>query len=110
MFLAGANLPEFQLIRLALPRVFGVGKFKADRICDSIGLHPRCRVQDLSQQQISQLAQKIEGDPDKCGHELQRKIAQRVMHYHSIKTVRGDRLARGLPVHGQRSKNANTCK
>jgi hypothetical protein len=44
---------------------------------------------------LSSIAQILESDTDKVGHELQRKIAQRVLHYHQIKTWRGDRLARG---------------
>ena len=98
MFLFGANLAEQQAVRFALRNVFGIGPFKADRICHQLQIHPRCRVQDLTDSQISSVAKLIEQDPDKCGHELQRKIAQRVMHYHNIKSYRGDRLARGYVV------------
>ncbi len=58
-------------------------------------MHPKCRVDQLGESQVSAIAKLIENDPDKCGHELQRKIAQRVQHYHDIKSQRGDRLARG---------------
>ncbi len=61
----------------------------------ALSIHPRIKVSELSDSQIAQVAKMIEADPDKCGHELQRKIAQRVLHYHQIKSERGDRLARG---------------
>lgn len=111
MFLFGANLPEAKAVRFALRNIFGVGPFKADRICDQVGLHPLCRVRDLSEAQVSQIGRLIESDPDKCGHELQRKIAQRILHYHNIHAWRGDRYARGLPAHNQRSvTNARTAQ
>jgi small subunit ribosomal protein S13 len=111
MFLFGANLPELAQVRFALRNVFGVGSFKAGRICDQVGLYPKCRVQDLSEAQISEIGRLIEADPDKCGHELQRRIAQRILHYHNIRSWRGDRYARGLPAHNQNSvTNARTAQ
>jgi small subunit ribosomal protein S13 len=110
MFLLGANLPEDKLIRVALRNIFGIGRFKSDRICNQLGLHPACRVRDLSEGHVSTISRMVEEDPDKCGHELQRKIAERVTHYYNIKSFRGLRLAEGLPSRGQRSHpNAYTA-
>lgn len=95
LFLFGSNIPEQKVVRFALRSIFGVGPFKADRLCHQAGIHPKCRVNELSENQVGTIARLIENDEDKCGHELQRKIAQRVLHYHQIKSWRGDRLARG---------------
>lgn len=103
MFLFGANLADQKLLRVALRNVFGIGKYKADQLCNKAGIHPSCRVNELTENQVSTIAKMIEQDPDKCGHELQRKIAERVSHYYKIKSWRGLRLANGLPSRGQRS-------
>jgi len=95
VFVCGAKLDDAKMVRFALRSVFGIGRFKANRICDQMSLHPQCRVFDLSEAQLSRMAKLIESDPDKTGHELQRKIGQHLEHLNQIKTQRSDRLARG---------------
>ncbi|KAI3633280.1 hypothetical protein MIR68_008227 [Amoeboaphelidium protococcarum] len=111
MFLFGANLPEQKLVRIALRNIFGIGDTKAVQICNRLSIHPKCKVKDLSEDMVSRISKTIEQDPDKVGHELQRKIAARCKHYYDIGSLRGQRLAYGLPVHGQSAHpNGKTAK
>lgn len=117
MFLFGTNLPDQKLTRVALRNIFGIGRSKANGICNALSLHPQSRIRDLSESQITQLGRIVENGGvrfnsstgevelagEKTGHELQRVIAQRVKHYWDIGSWRGLRLANGLPARGQRS-------
>jgi small subunit ribosomal protein S13 len=110
VFLFGANLPDHKFASVALRNVFGIGKFKAQQLCHRMALHPQCKMSDLSESQLSALAKEIVAQGS-VGHELQREIGKRVEHLHLIKSWRGDRLARALPAHNQRTKtNAHTAK
>jgi small subunit ribosomal protein S13 len=121
VFLFGANLPDHKLASIALRNVFGIGPNKAQQLCHRLALHPQCRMRDLSEPQLSTLAKEIvaqgpighERTLPKCTYfmsKVQREIGKRVQHLHQIKCWRGDRLARGLPAHNQRTTtNANTA-
>ena len=110
--LLGATLADRLLVKSALRRsIFGLGDYKAGVVCQRVGLHPALRVKDLTESQINQLARVIEQDPDGTGAELQRRIGADILHLKKIGSYRGERLMKGYPNRGQRTRsNANTAR
>jgi small subunit ribosomal protein S13 len=111
MFLAGKNLPLNQPVIFALRNVFGIGKHRAKEITSALLLHHKCKVSELSQKQQEAIQSRVLSNGEYLvGYDLQRQIANRIKHYYNTKTERGLRLARGMPVNGQRSHNCSTAK
>ena len=74
------------------------------------GIDPNIRVKDLSDEQLVQLRDHIEGSY-KVEGDLRREVAADIRRKVEIGTYEGLRHRRGLPVRGQRTKtNARTRK
>ncbi|KAI6005686.1 mitochondrial 30S ribosomal protein S13 [Pisolithus albus] len=52
----GVALPDLQLARLALTNFYGIGHKTAQRLCARLQIHDRCKIRDLTAQQITELA------------------------------------------------------
>ena len=53
--IAGVNIPDNKHLNIALTYIYGIGHARALKICNTVGLPPATRVQELS-----------EDDLDKC--------------------------------------------
>jgi small subunit ribosomal protein S13 len=108
--IAGVDLPENKKIRFALQYVYGIGPKFADAILAESKVDPDRRAKELSDQEISQIAQIIDGTYIVEGA-LRRQTAQHIQRLKDIRCYRGDRHRKGLPVRGQRTRcNARTRK
>lgn len=106
--IAGVDLPKSKPIKVALQYVYGIGATSSQRILSTAELDPNVRVNDLSEEQVSQLRSiidqhyKVEGD-------LRREVQFNIKRLIDIGCSRGLRHRRNLPVHGQRTRtNART--
>lgn len=102
MRIAGVTISDEKQLSYALPYIFGIGPTRAKEILKEAGVPFTKKGKELSsdeEQKIRSLAEAflIEG-------ELRREIAQNVKRLKDIKSARGERHARGLPVRGQRTK------
>lgn len=52
----GVALPDSQLAKLALTNFYGIGHRTAQRLCARLQVHERCKVRDMTAQQITELA------------------------------------------------------
>src|SRR3989344_7292850 len=98
MRIAGITLPDDKQLAYALPQIYGIGYSRARQILKSVGVAPEKKGKDLTsdeEQKIRALAEAytIEG-------ELRREIGTNIKRLKDIKSYRGDRHARGLPVRG----------
>lgn len=108
---SGVILPERKHVVVALTSIYGVGDAIARRLCEAANLVPTRKVSELSdedgvkiQEAINDLSITVEGD-------LRRQVAMSIKRLVDIKSYRGMRHRRGLPVRGQRTKtNARTRK
>ncbi|WP_030014998.1 MULTISPECIES: 30S ribosomal protein S13 [Micrococcales] len=108
--LAGVDLPREKRVEIALTYIYGVGKTRADEALAATGVSPEIRVKDLSDAQLVQLRDYIEGN-FKVEGDLRREVAADIRRKVEIGSYQGLRHRRGLPVHGQRTKtNARTRK
>ena len=102
MRIAGVTIPDNKQLAYALPLIFGIGPARARDILVKAGVAPTAKSNELSsdaEQKIRSLAEAyvIEG-------ELRREIGQNIKRLKDIRSARGERHARGLPVRGQRTK------
>lgn len=107
--IAGINLPVNKHIEIALTSIYGVGRPRAQKICDSAGISRNIRVKQLSEEDAERLRAEVarfavEGD-------LRREIAMNIKRLMDMGMYRGMRHRRGLPLRGQRTRtNARTRK
>lgn len=108
--LVGVDLPRDKRLEVALTYIFGVGRTRAAETLAATGLSPEVRVKDLSDTEVVQLRDYLEGTY-KLEGDLRREITADIRRKVEIGCYQGLRHRRHLPVHGQRTKtNARTRK
>jgi len=108
--LAGVDLPREKRLEVALTYIYGVGRTRALETLEATGISGDVRVKDLTDAQLVELRDYIEGNY-KVEGDLRREVAADIRRKVEIGSYQGLRHRRGLPVHGQRTKtNARTRK
>lgn len=108
--LAGVDLPREKRIEIALTYIYGVGRTRALETLKATDISGDIRVKDLTDAELVQLRDYIEGNY-KVEGDLRREVAADIRRKVEIGSYQGLRHRRGLPVHGQRTKtNARTRK
>ena len=108
--LAGVDIPNEKRIEVALTYIFGVGRTRAKETLEATGVSPDIRVKDLTDEQLIQLRDYLEGNY-KIEGDLRREIDADIRRKIQINCYQGIRHRRHLPVRGQRTKtNARTRK
>ncbi len=108
--IAGIDIPEKKKVRYALRYIHGIGPRFADEILEQTGVDPDKRAADLTEAEVVQIAGLID-DNYLVEGALRRQVAQNIQRLRDIRSYRGDRHRKGLPVRGQRTKcNARTRK
>ena len=107
--IAGVNIPENKHIEVSLTHIFGIGRKRAQDICDALSLEYSKKVSDLSEDEL----EKVRGEIAKYTLEgdLRREVSVNIKRLMDLGTNRGIRHRRKLPTRGQRTKtNARTRK
>ena len=106
----GVDIPREKRIEIALTYLYGVGLHTSQKVLAEVQIDPNKRAKDLTEKEISALttaiqkSSKVEGD-------LRRDIAQNIKRLMDIRSYRGLRHSKSLPVRGQRTHtNARTRK
>ena len=108
--IAGVNIPTNKRVEIALTYIHGIGRTKAKKITEQLGIAPEKRVQDLTDQEVLHIREAIDKDFTVEG-DLRRETAMNIKRLMDLACYRGLRHRRGLPVHGQRTHtNARTRK
>tara|TARA_B100001750_G_C15031727_1_gene362121 strand:+ start:180 stop:572 length:393 start_codon:yes stop_codon:yes gene_type:complete len=108
--IAGVDLPRNKRVDIALTYIYGIGRTTAASIVEDIAIDPSTRIQDLTEDDLSQIRTKISSDFRLEG-DLRREIDLDIKRLNDISSYRGLRHRRSLPVRGQRtSTNARTRK
>jgi len=108
--ISGVDIPDDKPIRIALRYIYGVGPYHAEEIVKEAGIDGQTRANQLTEDQLAQLAGIIDNNYITEGA-LRRQLAQNIARLRDIRSYRGDRHRRGLPVRGQRTQtNARTRK
>lgn len=107
MRIAGINIPDEKRVDIALTYLYGVGRSNASQVLKEAQVEGSKRVRELSEEEIGRIqkaldSQKIEGD-------LRAEVLENVKRLKELKTYRGLRHSKNLPVRGQRTRsNART--
>jgi small subunit ribosomal protein S13 len=97
-------------MEVALTYIYGIGRTRSNEILTAAGIDKNQRSRDLTDDQLTQLRDYIEGNL-KVEGDLRREVQADIRRKIEIGCYQGLRHRRGLPVHGQRTKtNARTRK
>jgi small subunit ribosomal protein S13 len=108
--IAGIDIPEKKKIGISLRYIFGIGPKVALDILREIGIDPERRTNELAENEIAQLAGVIDTKIVVEGA-LRRQVQQDIQRLKDIRSHRGDRHRRSLPVRCQRTRsNSRTRK
>ena len=106
--IAGIDLPRNKKSKIGLTYIFGIGRTTALEILNKAGVDGEKRIQDLTDEEVSQIRTIITDDITVEGA-LRNKVKQDIKRLMEINCYRGVRHKRHLPVRGQRTKtNAKT--
>lgn len=109
MRILGINLKDDQRIEMALTGVYGIGRPRAHTILDEAGVEYGIKSKDLSADQENKIRLAVE--QFKLEADLKREIGTNIKRLKDIKSYRGVRHIKRLPVRGQRTKtNSRTLK
>ena len=107
----GVDLPREKRSDVALRYLYGVGPVLSNKILKEANIDPAKRAKDLSDKEVSQITSVIQKFNLKVEGDLRREIQQNIKRLIDIRSYRGSRHSKGLPVRGQRTHtNARTRK
>ncbi len=107
--IAGVNIPNHKHAEIALTAIYGIGRTRAQKICDAAGVARSAKIKDLTETDMERLREQVgrfavEGD-------LRREVTMSIKRLMDLGCYRGVRHRRGLPCRGQRTRtNARTRK
>jgi len=108
--IAGINIPSNKKVYIGLTSIYGIGQETAKKICMTSGIDPYGRVSSLSEEQSIKLREVIDANYVVEG-EKRKEVQLNIQRLKEIKSYRGSRHIRKLPVRGQRTHtNARTRK
>lgn len=108
--IAGVDIPERKKIVYSLRYIHGIGPRSASEICKQAGIDPDRKAVDLNDEELGSINALIDASFIVEGA-LRRQVQQDIQRLKDIRSYRGDRHRRGLPVRGQRTRcNARTRK
>ena len=109
--LVGVDIPNQKRLEASLRYIYGVGAATSIKIIKKAGMSPDVRVKDLAEADFAKIRNAITDLKIPVEGELKRAVGQNIRRLQEIKSYRGDRHKRGLPVRGQRTRtNARTRK
>lgn len=107
----GVDIPGEKRVDIALRYVYGLGPVNSREILARANIDPSVRAKNLSESQLSQIVNAIQEGKYVIEGDLRREIGINLKRLQAIKSYRGQRHLRGLPVRGQRTQtNARTRK
>lgn len=108
--IAGIDLPKDKRGVIGLTYIHGIGRSTAQDILTELDIDHDTKVQDWSDDQVSELRQKIDNEY-KVEGALRSEVKANIRRLIEIGSYRGNRHRKGLPVRGQRTQtNARTRK
>jgi small subunit ribosomal protein S13 len=108
--IAGINIPDEKRIVIALTYVYGIGNSTSAKILANLKIDPNKRAKELTDAEANKLREEIEKKIRVEG-ELKHEVKMNIKRLKEIKSYRGVRHQRGLPVRGQRTKtNSRTVR
>src|SRR5215217_7610378 len=102
--IACINIPLNKRTEIGLTYIYGIGQSTAQKLLDETSVSRDTYVRDLTEDEIGRLRDAIDRELTVEG-DLRRERSQSIKRLMEIGCYRGLRHRRGLPVHGQNTKN-----
>jgi len=107
----GVDIPGEKRVDISLRYIYGIGPVNAREILARANVDPSLRAKNLNESQLSQIVNAIQEGKYVVEGDLRREIGMNLKRLQAIKSYRGQRHLRGLPVRGQRTQtNSRTRK
>ena len=111
IYLFESKLPINKSVEFGLKYVYGINRNKAFLICKKLGFSLNLKVKNLSTSQINQIIKIVEFLNLIVANDLRKLILFNKKKLVFIKSYKGLRRKKGLPVRGQRTHtNARTSR
>ena len=111
IYLFESKLPTSKSIKFGLKYVYGINTNKASLICKKLGFSLNLKVKNLSKFQMNQIIKIVEFLNLIVANDLRKLNLLNKKKLVFIKSYRGLRKKKGLPVRGQRTHtNAKTAR
>jgi small subunit ribosomal protein S13 len=108
--IAGIDVPEKKKIFFALQYIHGIGPKFAGEVLEKAEVNADLRAGEVDEQAVARINAIIDGGYLVEGA-LRRQVSQNVQRLKDIRSYRGERHRKGLPVRGQRTRsNSRTRK
>ncbi|MBP9711782.1 MAG: 30S ribosomal protein S13 [Candidatus Pacebacteria bacterium] len=109
MRILGITVPNEKRLEIGLTVLYGIGIPKARKILDQVGIEHGRKAKDLSEEEENKIRTIVEGITIEGN--LKREVAANIKRLKDIKSYRGVRHMKRLPVRGQRTKtNSRTIR
>ncbi len=102
MRILGITIPENKRLEFALSVIYGIGKSRAAEILRKAKIDPAKKTKEVSVGEENDIRKAVESYT--LEGDLKREISGNVKRLKDIKSYRGSRHTKGLPVRGQRTK------
>jgi len=110
MRVSGVTIPKQKRVLISLTYIYGIGSTRAEKILKDANVEPSTRVKDLTGEEEMRIREIIEKQYSTEG-DLRRQVGANIKRLKDIKSYRGTRHSRKLPVRGQRTKtNSRTLR
>jgi small subunit ribosomal protein S13 len=111
MYLIETKLSEIKSVFFALTKVYGIGSNRAFLLCKKLGFSKNFMLKKLSENQIYKIIKLIEALNLSITNDLKKFRVSIVKKATFVKSYKGFRRAKGLPVRGQRTHtNSKSAK
>lgn len=101
--IVGVDIPDNKRVVISLTYIYGIGLTTSQTILKNANVSEDVRVKDLTDDQLTEIRSQIENYTVEGDLRTENKLnIKRLME---IKTYTGIRHRKGLPVHGQSTKN-----
>jgi len=108
--IVGINIPDKKKIGVALTYIYGIGRSAAKDVLFEAKIDADKKSGDLKQEEIAAIKTVID-KRGKIEGALRREISMNIKRLKDIKSWRGSRHAKGLPVRGQTTRiNSRTAR
>ena len=109
MRILGITIPDEKRLEVSLTTLYGIGRARAHYILDKAKVAYDKKAKELSVEQENELRKIIESF--RLEGDLKREVSANIKRLKDIKSYRGMRHSRRLPVRGQRTKtNSRTLR
>ncbi|NCN52861.1 30S ribosomal protein S13 [Candidatus Wolfebacteria bacterium] len=110
MRLLGVNIPDEKKVKISITYIYGVGNTLAKEILDATKIDGEKRAKELTPDESNKIKSYIEKN-FKYEGELRQAVRQNINFMKDIKSYKGIRHMKNLPVRGQRTKtNSRTVR